>query len=65
VSLFVPDMTADPRYTTRGAVHVPAGEGDTRWFSGDVYTVRLGAPATNGALGLFAKYGTDALPDPR
>jgi hypothetical protein len=34
------DSNEDPRYTTRGAVHIPAGEGATWWFSGDTYTIK-------------------------
>jgi quercetin dioxygenase-like cupin family protein len=52
---FLTDETAagdDPRYTTRGAVHVPAGEGVTTWFSGDTYTIKASAESTNGALGV-------------
>ncbi|MCE0538098.1 cupin domain-containing protein [Kineosporia rhizophila] len=34
-------------------LHVPAGEGETRTFSGDVYTVKLEAGTTNGSIGLI------------
>lgn len=34
-------------------LHVPAGEGPAKWFSGDVYTVKLEAKATNGTVGLI------------
>jgi mannose-6-phosphate isomerase-like protein (cupin superfamily) len=40
----------DARYSTRGGVYVPAGEGITKWFSGDIYTVKLRAEATNGVI---------------
>jgi mannose-6-phosphate isomerase-like protein (cupin superfamily) len=46
------DNNEDPRYTTRGAVHVPAGEGPTTWFSGDTYTIKASRESTNGSLGL-------------
>jgi mannose-6-phosphate isomerase-like protein (cupin superfamily) len=42
----------DPRYTTSGAVHVPAGEGPTTWFSGDTYTIKASGESTHGSLGL-------------
>ncbi|MGK5742540.1 cupin domain-containing protein [Micromonospora sp. URMC 103] len=48
-SIQVPDRS-DPWYTKRGAVHVPAGEGLTKWMVGDVYTVKLTAAQTNGSL---------------
>ena len=38
--------------TIPGGLHVPAGHGVTKWFSGDVYTVRLQAAQTNGSVGL-------------
>jgi mannose-6-phosphate isomerase-like protein (cupin superfamily) len=46
------DDSEDPRYTTSGAVHVPAGEGPTTWFSGDTYTIKASGQSTNGSLGL-------------
>jgi len=42
----------DPRYSTSGAVHVPAGEGPTTWFAGDTYTIKASRESTNGSLGL-------------
>jgi quercetin dioxygenase-like cupin family protein len=42
----------DPRYTTSGAEHVPAGEGPTTWFSGDTYTIKASGESTGGSLGL-------------
>lgn len=30
--------------------HVPAGQGETTWFDGDVYTVKVGKETTNGTL---------------
>ena len=44
--------TQDPRYSTSGAVHVPAGEGPTTWFAGDTYTIKASGESTNGSLGL-------------
>jgi mannose-6-phosphate isomerase-like protein (cupin superfamily) len=46
------DEAVDPRYTTSGAVHVPAGEGPTTWFSGDTYTIKASGESTRGSLGL-------------
>jgi hypothetical protein len=44
--------TQDPRYSTSGAVHVPAGEGPTTWFAGGTYTIKASRESTNGSLGL-------------
>ncbi|GAA5187519.1 hypothetical protein GCM10023322_36070 [Rugosimonospora acidiphila] len=52
MSIPLAGLTTDPRYTTRGGLHIPANEGVTKWFSGDVYTVRLQASAANGAIGI-------------
>lgn len=52
MSIPLSEINEDPRYTTRGGVYVPAGAGHTTWFSGDVYTVRLQASATNGSVGI-------------
>ncbi|MDX2815693.1 cupin domain-containing protein [Streptomyces sp. PA03-5A] len=49
MSIFVPGDD-DPRYTRRNGIFVPPGEGDTRWVSGDTYTLKAGAQETNGAL---------------
>ena len=46
------DDIDDPRYTARGAVHVPAGQGPTTWFAGDTYTIKASADSTGGSLGL-------------
>jgi quercetin dioxygenase-like cupin family protein len=46
------DHSEDPRYITSGAVHVPAGEGRTTWFSGDTYTIKASGQSTGGSLGL-------------
>ena len=47
------DDNEDPRYTTRGAVHVPAGQGQTTWFAGDTYTIKASADSTSGSFGLI------------
>jgi mannose-6-phosphate isomerase-like protein (cupin superfamily) len=44
-------VTTDPRYTTSGALHVPAGEGPTYWVAGDVYTLKATRETTAGSLG--------------
>lgn len=44
---------ADPRYRTRGARHVPAGQGPTIWAASDVYTVKAGATQTDGRFGFL------------
>jgi quercetin dioxygenase-like cupin family protein len=46
-----PESTKDPRFTTSGALHVPAGEGSTYWGAGDVYTLKASRDTTNGSLG--------------
>ncbi|MFB4278590.1 MULTISPECIES: cupin domain-containing protein [unclassified Nonomuraea] len=43
----------DPRYTTRGALYVPSGQGPTVWAAGDVYTVKATGAQTNGGFGLI------------
>ena len=43
----------DPRYTTRGAQYVSAGEGPTVWVASDVYTVKTTATQTSGLLGFL------------
>jgi mannose-6-phosphate isomerase-like protein (cupin superfamily) len=45
------ESTKDPRYTTSGALHVPAGEGPTYWVSSDVYTLKATSDKTDGSLG--------------
>ncbi|MEU3980602.1 cupin domain-containing protein [Streptomyces sp. NPDC026672] len=42
--------SVDPRYTKRGALHVPAGEGLSVWSTGDIYTVKLLGSVTSGRL---------------
>ncbi|MGK3939121.1 cupin domain-containing protein [Streptomyces caeruleatus] len=39
-----------PEYMKRNGIFVPPGEGDTRWIVGDTYTLKVGAPETDGAL---------------
>ncbi|MEU5382008.1 MULTISPECIES: hypothetical protein [unclassified Streptomyces] len=43
--------TDDPRWTKRGAIHVPAGEGITKWVSDNVYSVKAHTDITDGHLG--------------
>ena len=43
----------DPRYTTRGAIYVPAEDGVTRWFDSGVSTTKLQAASTHGSIGLI------------
>jgi quercetin dioxygenase-like cupin family protein len=43
----------DPRYTRRGGMHVPAGQGIQRWVAGDMYSVKATAKNTNGFLGFI------------
>jgi quercetin dioxygenase-like cupin family protein len=43
----------DPRYTRRGAVYEPSGEGPTVWAVGDVYTIKATGSQTNGGFGLI------------
>jgi quercetin dioxygenase-like cupin family protein len=33
-------------------VYVPSGKGVTKWFSGDIYTIKASRESTNGSLGL-------------
>ena len=42
----------DPRYAKSGAIYVPAGDGLTKWFAGDVYTIKASRESTNGSLGV-------------
>lgn len=42
----------DPRFTKSGALYVPAGNGLTKWFAGDVYTIKASRASTNGSLGV-------------
>ena len=53
MSFSLPGENTDWRYTKRGSVYVPAHQGVTKWFSGDVYTVKISAADTNGSLGLI------------
>jgi quercetin dioxygenase-like cupin family protein len=43
----------DPRWTKRGVLHVPPGEGLVRWVSGDEYTLKATRSSTNGSLGFI------------
>ncbi|MFJ3902377.1 cupin domain-containing protein [Streptomyces sp. NPDC090025] len=52
MSLVIPEIPADdPRWTKRGAVYVPAGEGESKWVAGDVYTVKADSARTGGRFG--------------
>ena len=51
MSISVPDVDVNARGTA-GGLHVPAGQGVTKWFSGDVYTVRLQSAQTGGSVGI-------------
>lgn len=54
MSLPIPQIDADdPRWTKRGAMYIPAGEGITKWVSGDVYTVKAHTKTTDGRLGFI------------
>jgi mannose-6-phosphate isomerase-like protein (cupin superfamily) len=35
------------------SLYAPAGTGETKWLSGDVYTIKASAETTNGALGFI------------
>jgi DNA-binding transcriptional LysR family regulator/mannose-6-phosphate isomerase-like protein (cupin superfamily) len=52
VSDAVAASSPDPRISPRRGIHVPAGDGVTRWFDGGVTTVKLRAASTHGTLGL-------------
>ncbi|GAA4596150.1 hypothetical protein GCM10023194_67550 [Planotetraspora phitsanulokensis] len=43
---------ADDLATTPGGIYVPVNGGRTKWFSGDVYSVKLTAAQTKGSLGV-------------
>ncbi|GIH21934.1 cupin [Acrocarpospora phusangensis] len=43
----------DPRYTTRGSLYVPSGQGPTVWAVGDIYTIKATGAQTNGGFGLI------------
>ena len=47
----MPTRNDDPRFTKSGALYLPAGEGSTTWFSGDVYTTKASRESTSGSLG--------------
>src|SRR3977135_4448333 len=52
MSISLPPEDVGARYATGGCVHVPARMGITKWFSGDIYTVKLQAEVTNGAISM-------------
>ncbi|MEU8076670.1 quercetin 2,3-dioxygenase [Catellatospora citrea] len=54
MSISLPEIdTDDPRWTKRGVIYVPAGEGITKWIAGDVYSVKVHANNTDGRLGFI------------
>ncbi|GII52420.1 hypothetical protein Pth03_08090 [Planotetraspora thailandica] len=54
MSIPIPQIAPDdPRWTKRGAIYVPAGDGITKWIAGDVYTVKVHAKNTGGRLGFI------------
>jgi quercetin dioxygenase-like cupin family protein len=53
MSFTVPGSESDPRLTAEGGIHVPATAGETKWFSGDVYTLKLTTAQTAGSLGMI------------
>lgn len=60
----VQSQTSDPWYTS-GGIYVPRDGGVTKWFSGDVYSVKLAAEQTGGSLGLIeASVPPGGGPDP-
>ncbi|MCO8275544.1 cupin domain-containing protein [Actinoplanes sp. TRM 88003] len=52
MSLTIPESTIEARETSGGGLYVPAGDGVTKWFSGDVYSVRLQSAQTAGSVGI-------------
>lgn len=48
----IPDPS-DPRYTKRGALYVPSGQGPTIWAASGVYTVKAAATQTGGLFGFL------------
>ncbi|SDJ29469.1 Cupin domain-containing protein [Nonomuraea maritima] len=44
--------TSDMSPDVRTGIYVPSGGGVTKWFSGDVYSVKLTAQETNGSVGV-------------
>jgi len=54
MSLILPDEGAERlRHYEPRALHVPAGEGLMKWFSGDFYELKASAETTNGSLGFI------------
>lgn len=51
MSLSMSAVDLNPRGAA-GGLHVAAGHGVTKWFSGDVYTMRLQAAQTGGSIGI-------------
>lgn len=51
MSIVIPGTESAGSRSMQKALYVPAGEGITKWFSGDVYTVKATAANTNGSFG--------------
>ena len=51
MSIVIPSTEPNGSHATSKALYVAAGDGITKWFSGDVYTVKATAADTNGSLG--------------
>lgn len=65
MSILIPGVEPGSSPSTRKTLHVPDGEGITKWFSGDVYTVKVQAASTNGSLGaIVASVPTGGGPVP-
>ncbi|MFF3950581.1 cupin domain-containing protein [Streptomyces sp. NPDC001902] len=43
---------SSPRDAKHEGIHVPSADGTVKWFSGDVYSIKLTAGQTGGALGV-------------
>ncbi|HEX3960868.1 MAG TPA: cupin domain-containing protein [Trebonia sp.] len=51
MSIVVPGTEPNGSRSSNKALYIPASEGVVRWFSGDVYTVKVTAASTNGSFG--------------
>ena len=52
MSIHLPNQNSAAAPAPGSGLHVPAREGTTTWFNGDIYTVKLAGSASGGALGL-------------
>jgi len=52
MSIVIPSTEPNGSHSMSKALYVPASDGITKWFSGDVYTVKATAADTNGSLGV-------------